>query len=335
MNKFSWYEAKSIEDALQHINRTVSEELSNPTESASIMKSGGVDVLDLIKEGMIEPKRIVNIRNIPGLGDIHYDDNEGLKLGANVTLAEIEESDLIKKNYLALHQSVASAATPQLRNMATLGGNIAQRTRCWYFRSSEHPCFRKGGETCFARNGENENHAILNNGSCVSVHASSISTALMALDASVSIANSEGEEKIIPIEEFFVSPGEDSSRENILKADEIITSIKLPAPEGGSVSYYIKQGVRKSYDWSIADVAVRMKMNGSKCEKASIVLGSAAPVPIRSNYAERILNGSRINEQVAQSAAEASMSRARPLSKNGYKIPLFKAILKEAILNAV
>lgn len=335
MNKFSWYEAKSIEDALLHINRTVSEELAYPSGKAAVLKAGGVDLLDLMKEGLVQPLKVVNILNIPGLDRIEYNDEEGLSLGANVTLADIENNALVKSKYFALYQAVAGAATPQLRNMATLGGNLAQRTRCWYFRSEDHYCLRKGGGKCFAREGENENHAILRNGTCISVHASSISTALMAYNASVQIVNQENESRIIPIEEFFVSPGDDASRENVLEAGEIITEVILPSSPKGTKSYYIKEGPRKSYDWSIADVAVVLAMNGSTCDKASIVLGSAAPVPIRSTYAERVLNGNRINERIAQSAAEASMSRARPLSKNGYKIPLFKAILKEAILNVV
>ncbi len=335
MNKFSWYEAKSVEDALKQVNSTVSEELYNPTHKASVFKAGGVDLLDLVKEGLVQPQKIVNIRNIPGLDQIRYDDKEGLAIGANVTLAEIEADAGIEEKYLALHQAVAHAATPQLRNMSTLGGNLAQRTRCWYFRSADHPCFRKGGDRCFARSsvtGENENHAILDNGSCVSVHASSVATALMAFNASVVIVDGEGEEREVLMDDFFVAPSKDASRESILRPHEIITEVRIPAPTAKTKSFYIKQVARESYDWSLGDVAVVAEVSGKNCQKPSIVLGAAAPVPYRSVAAEKAMAKQAINEKNALGAAEAAMKQARPLSKNAFKVPLFVAIIKQAIL---
>ena len=258
-----------------------------------------------------------------------------MSIGANVTLAEIASNEVIKENYLALHQAVTHAATPQLRNMSTLGGNIAQRNRCWYFRSRDHDCFRKAGDRCFARHsetGENENHAILDNGSCVSVHASSISTALMAFHATVVIVNGEGKKKEVLMDNFFVSAGEDIAMETILQAKEMITEIILPAPKKNTRSFYIKQGVRESYDWSIGDVAVVMEVSGNTCKSASIVLGAAAPVPYRSNEAQQAIENKTINSDNALAAANAAMSKARPLSKNGYKVPLFVSIIKQGIL---
>jgi len=335
MNKFSWYEAKSIEDALQQVNATVSEELYQSSNEAAIFKSGGIDVLDWVKEGLLKPQKIINIRNIPGLDKINYDRKEGLSIGSNVTLAEIASNEMIKENYLALHQAVAAAATPQLRNMSTLGGNLAQRNRCWYFRSTDHDCFRKGGDRCFARHsetGQNENHAILDNGSCVSVHASSISTALMAFNATVVIVNHEGKKKEVLMDDFFVSASQDISMETILQPKEMITDIILPAPKKNTKSYYIKQGVRESYDWSLGDVAIVMEVSGNTCKSASIVLGAAAPIPYRSNEAEQAMENETINGDNALAAAKAAMSKARPLSKNGYKVPLFVSIIKQAIL---
>lgn len=335
MNKFSWYEAKSIEDALQNVNSTVSEELYQHTDKAAVFKSGGVDVFDWVKEGLLKPQKIINIRNIPGLDKISYDKKEGLLVGANVTLAEIASNQVIKDNFPALHQAVNHAATPQLRNMSTLGGNIAQRNRCWYFRSVDHDCFRKGGDRCFARHsetGENENHAIIDNGSCVSVHASSISTALMAFNASVVIVNDKGEKKDVLMDDFFVSAGKDMAIENILKAKEIITEITLPAPSKNTRSAYIKQVARESYDWSLGDVAVVFEVSGDTCRSASIVLGAAAPVPYRSMEAQVAIKNKTINNENAMAAAKAAMSIARPLTKNGYKVPLFESTIKQAIL---
>lgn len=336
MNKFSWYEAKSVEDAIQQVNSTVSEQLYESTQDAAIFKSGGVDVFDWIKEGLLKPQKIINIRNIPGLDKISFNTKDGLRIGANVTLAELASNQEVKEKYMALHQAVNHAATPQLRNMSTLGGNIAQRNRCWYFRSAEHHCFRKAGDRCFARHsetGENENHAIIDNGSCVSVHASSISTALMAFNATVMISGEDGKTKKISMDDFFVRAGQDIVMETILKSKEIITEIILPAPGKNTRSAYIKQVARESYDWSLGDVAVVMETSGNTCRSASIVLGAAAPVPFRSGQAEKAMEGKDINAQNAAGAAEAAMSVARPLSKNGYKVPLFKSIIKQAILD--
>ncbi|TLP81761.1 FAD binding domain-containing protein [Maribacter sp. ACAM166] len=335
MNKFSWYEAKSVEDALEQVNSTVSEELYQATDKAAVFKSGGIDVFDWVKEGLLKPQKIVNIRNIPDLDKISYDPKKGMSIGSNVTLAEIASNPETKNHYWALHQAVNHAATPQLRNMSTLGGNIAQRNRCWYFRSADHDCFRKGGARCFARQsetGENENHAIIDNGSCVSVHASSIATALMAFNASVVIINGKGEKKEVTMDDFFVTAGKDIAMENILQAKEIITEIILPAPTKNTKSAYIKQVARESYDWSLGDVAVVFEVSGNTCRSASIVLGAAAPVPYRSMEAQQAIENKTINSENAFAAAEAAMKIARPLAKNGYKVPLFIATLKQAIL---
>lgn len=335
MNKFSWYEAKSVEDALEQVNSTVSEQLYESSGEAAVFKSGGVDVFDWVKEGLLKPQKIVNIRNIPGLDAISFDSKDGLSIGANVTLAEIASNEVVKENYLALHQAVNHAATPQLRNMSTLGGNVAQRNRCWYFRSTDHKCFRKSGDRCFARHsetGENENHAIIDNGSCVSVHASSIATALMAFNASVVIVGSDGKRKKVSMDDFFVTASKDIAMETILKSKEIITDIILPAPGKSTKSFYIKQGARESYDWSLGDVAVVMETSKNTCRSASIVLGAAAPVPYRSIEAQEAMEKKEINAENAQAAAVAAMSVARPLSKNGYKVPLFESIIKKAIL---
>lgn len=335
MNKFSWYEAKSVEDALEQVNATVSQELYKAKGDSAIFKSGGVDVLDWVKEGLLKPQKIINIRTIPGLDRIVLDPKEGLRIGSNVTLAEMASDPKIKEQYFALHQAVNHAATPQLRNMSTLGGNLAQRNRCWYFRSAEHKCFRKSGDRCFARHsetGENENHAIIDNGSCVSVHASSIATALMAFNASVVIVGPDGKKRAVLMDDFFVTAAKDIAMENILKPKEIITEVIVPEPSKNTKSYYIKQVARESYDWSLGDVAVVMETSGNKCKSASIVLGAAAPVPYRSVQAQQAMEKNEINEVNASAAAEAAMSVARPLSKNGYKVPLFKSIIRQAIL---
>ena len=334
MNKFSWYDAKSVDEAIAQANSTVSEAIANNDEQAVVYKSGGVDLLDLMKEGLVKPGKIVNVRNVAGLGQITFDKKTGLRIGANVTLAQMEKSPEIKDLYYALHQATAKAATPNIRNVASLGGNLAQRTRCWYYRSIDYDCFRKGSGTCFAQTGENEYHAIMKNGACTSVHASSVSTALLAFNASVEIKGANGT-RVVHMDDFFVLPGDNSTKETILEGNELITAVIIPPPGKKTVSYYIKQGSRESHDWPLADVAVVMDVSGTTCKKAVVVLGAAAPVPIKSESAAQAMIGNSISESTAAAAGEASMKNATPLAMNAYKVPIFKSIVKRAIMATV
>jgi xanthine dehydrogenase YagS FAD-binding subunit len=336
MNGFSWYDAKTVEEALSQVNATVSQTLqSEVPENAAVFKSGGIDLLDLMKEGLCEPDMIVNITNIAGLDTIAFERKRGLRIGASATLSQIADDPFIKQHYPALHQAAGQAGTPQLRNSASLGGNLAQRTRCWYFRSADHPCLRKGGSICFARHGENEYHAILENDSCVSVHASSVATALMAFGAGVEITGLRGRKKVVPLEAFFVLPETDLARETILDPKELITAVILPPLTADTRSWYISQGAKRSHDWPLADVAVVMELSGSICSRAVIALGAAAPVPLKSEAAARALIGKAVTEEIAEAAAEAVMQGASPLEKNGYKVPLFKTVIKRAIMKAI
>ena len=333
MNKFSWYEAKSVEDAIGKVNATSSDILGKQQNGSSVIyKAGGIDLLDLMKEGLVKPSTIVSIKSIPGLDKISFDEREGLMIGANVTLAELESDSTVKQKYLALNLAVAHAGTPQLRNSATLGGNLAQRTRCWYFRSIDHECYRKGSGTCYAQKGENEFHAIMNNGSCASVHSSSVSTALMAYNARVQITAADGTSKEVAMEDFFVHPEVDSGNESILKSGDLITGVVIPTPASGTKSYYIKYGARESHDWAMADVAVVAEISGGKCKNAEVVLGAAAPVPIKSDGAAKKLVGKTLTESAARAAGKASMKGATPLAGNEYKVPVFETIVKRAIL---
>jgi xanthine dehydrogenase YagS FAD-binding subunit len=336
MNKFSWYEAKSVDDAVKKVNSTTSEILGkSPNGSSVIFKAGGIDLMDLMKEGLVNPSTIVSIKKIPGLDKIEYSDKEGLKIGANATLSDLESNAVIKDKYLALHLAIAHAGTPQLRNSATLGGNLAQRTRCWYFRSIDHQCYRKGSGTCYAQTGENEFHAIMNNGTCASVHSSSVSTALMAFNATVVIAGINGKTREVAMDKFFVHPETDSRTENVLATNELITGVVIPPVSAGTKSYYIKQGARESHDWALADVAVVTEMSGGKCRKAEVVLGAAAPIPMKSAGAANALEGKSINESVARKAGKSAMKGATPLAGNAYKVPIFETIVKRAILKSV
>jgi xanthine dehydrogenase YagS FAD-binding subunit len=297
-----------------------------------VLKAGGVDLIDLMKDGLIAPRRLVNLRTVPGLDQIH-DGKDELVLGPMVTLAQLAADATVQKRLPALAQASAHAATPQIRNLATVGGNLVQRPRCWYFRSPAHHCRKKGGATSFAQAGENQFHAIFANGTCAIVHPSSTATALVAYRARLKLTGARGE-RTVELEKFFTLPDQDVTRENMLQPDEIITQIIVPAPASGVRAAFHKQVEKESFDWPMAEVAVVLDLDGKRCNKASIVLGAAAPVPWRAAAAEAVLAGRQVDERAAEAAANAALEGARPLDKNRYKIPVFKAVVRRVVLAA-
>jgi xanthine dehydrogenase YagS FAD-binding subunit len=318
MNRFEWVNATSVDQALSSV------------ASGSSFKAGGIDLLDLMKDGITAPPRLVNIRNIDGLNQI-AEGSQGLTIGPLVTLTQIEEHPAIQKKYSALAEAASRAATPQIRNMATVGGNLAQRPRCWYFRSEDFHCRKKGGHHCFAQDGENEYHAIFDNRTCAIVHPSGLAVPLVAMNARLELTSRKGKREL-PLEQFFITPDQDVTRENVLQSDDLITNIIIPA--GNARTAYYKQGEKESFDWPIADVAVILDMQGSRCNKAAIVLGAAAPYPYRAKAAEAKLNGATIDEATARAAAKAAVADATPLAKNRYKVPVFETIIRRTILRA-
>jgi xanthine dehydrogenase YagS FAD-binding subunit len=320
MNRFEWTDAATVKEALAQL------------QGRAVVKAGGVDLLDRLKERLEAPERLVNIRNIRGLDRIEAG-KEGLSIGPLVTLARLSEDKLVLGEYKAIAEAAGRAATPQIRNMATVGGNLLQRPRCWYFRQEEFHCRRKGGERCFALDGENQYHAVFDNNLCAIVHPSALAVPLMALNARVVLTSSKGAREV-ELEKFFVTPETDIMRENVIAADELITEVKVPRSAMPLRSAYIKQGEKESFDWPVADVAVALQKKGNVCTKASIVLGAAAPVPWRAVKAEESLVGKVVNEQAAREAARLSIQGATPLAQNGYKLPIFEAIVRRAVLQA-
>lgn len=321
MNRFEWAEATTIGEAVSQLN------------GKSVVKAGGVDLLDRLKEGLEAPQRLVNIRNLKGLDRIRDDAKTGLRLGPLVTLAQLDADPTVRRRYTALADAAGHAATPQIRNMATVGGNLLQRPRCWYFRSEQFNCRKKGGERCFAIEGENQYHAIFNNQLCAIVHPSATATALIALDARLELTGAKGTREVA-LEEFFVTPEQDIRRENKIGADELITEIRLPAPLPAAKSVYLKQGEKESFDWPIAEVAVVLERAGARVNRASVILGAAAPVPFRASAVERAVTGRVLSEEIVRTAAQAALREATPLSENGYKLPIFETLLRRALLAA-
>lgn len=335
MNRFEYIKAPSIDEAIDMMDSTVPEAMVTKTGgSAKVVKAAGTDLLDLIKEGILEPGRVIDLKNIPGLDKLSYDKEKGLAFGPMVTIADLENSPEVKKHYRALYEAAAHAATPQIRNMATMGGNLMQRPRCWYFRSSGHHCRKKGGTTCFAQIGQNQFHSIFLTNVCPCVHPSSLATALVAYDGKVELAGPEGK-RVIPLSEFFTPSEVDVTCENVATSQEIITNIMLPPVKSGTRAFYVKHGQRESYDWSMGDVAVVLQMDGKKCQDARIVFGAAAPIPLRREAAEEELKGKTISEKVVAKAAEKALEGATPLAQNAYKVPLFKNLLKRTVMEAI
>ncbi len=321
MNAFAWTEAPSVDAALAQL------------DGRAVVKAGGLDLLDLMKEGIVAPDRLVNIRNIKGLSQIEDDDRGGLRLGALVTLAELDAHPAVRERYGVLADAAGHAATPNIRNTASLGGNLLQRPRCWYFRSADFNCKKKGGVKCFAMEGENQFHAIFDNRTCAMVHPSSTATALLALNASV-VLKSAKTERTLPLAEFFARPEQNLEQETVIGADEILTEVRIPALSNKTKQAFIKQGHRESYDWPLASVAAVLEIDGGVCKKASIVLGAAAAVPYRTEAAERALVGVPIDEQTARRAASEALTKATPLAHNAYKVPLFETVIRRALLKA-
>ncbi len=321
MNSFVYSDCTTVDAALSQM------------QGQAVVKAGGIDLLDLMKSGVAEPPKLVNIHNIAALKGIR-ETKEGVTLGPLVTLAEISEHPLLRKDYTVLADTAGHAATPQIRNAATLGGNLAQKVRCWYYRSADFKCLAKGGDTCFALDGLNQYHSIFDTSVRAYVAPSSTAVALNALNASLELTSSKGK-RVVAVRDFYVKPDEKHPEvENVLAPGELITAVMIPKPAPGTRSAYQKYGEKNSYDWAIADAAVVLEMQGDVCRKATIVMGAASPTPRLATEAAALLVGKPITEETARAAGTAAMKGAHPLSMNGYKVQLFPVAIYRTILLA-
>ena len=295
--------------------------------------AGGTDLLSLMKDDLSTPKRVVDIKSIREFQGIRYTPARGLRLGALVTLEELLDHPAVKKEYSSLLQAVDGVRSPQLRNVGTVGGDLCQRPRCWYFRSGlgYFPKSEDGKDLIVL--GENQYHAILGNaGPAYFVNPSSLAPALIALEAKVRIFGPSGWREVA-VEQFFITPNGDGERETVLKPNEIVAEILVPAAKGiRSATYEVRQ--KEALDWPLTAAAVALKMTGKTIQTARVVLGHVAPVPWRSQDAEKVLAGKVASEAVAKEAGEAAVSGAKPLPKNGYKVQLARIAVKRAILRA-
>ena len=293
--------------------------------------AGGTDLLTLMKADLVAPHLLVDIKRLADLDDAITEGPDGLEIGALATLAQIEADPLVGALAPALAEAASLAASPQLRNMATVGGNLLQRPRCWYFRSPRVDCWLKGGAGCPAREGENALHALFGADPCVAVHPSDLATALVALDAEVRLRGRGGERRL-PIAEFFALPEDARRTETVILGDELIVSLRIPAAAPGTRSTYLKAMDRKVWAFALVGIAASLRLDGGRIAEARLVLGGVSPIPMRATEAERLLVGAESGSGVFAQAAELAMAGAVPLRDNGYKVPLAKALVRRVLL---
>ena len=294
--------------------------------------AGGQDLLARMKDYVATPDRLVNVKGLDAA--IAATADGGLKIGSAVKIVDLAENAQVAKLYAAVAHAAGEVGTPQIRNQGTVGGNINQRPRCWYFRNEEFLCFKKGGNRCFATTGENQYHAIFgNDGPSHIVHPSSLAVPFVAYGATFRIVGPNGE-RTVPAAEYFTMPTMQNVRkENVLADDEILTHVILPAPGNVKTGHY-EVRYKQSHDWPLAFTTVVLTMNGNTISSGRVVLGAVAPVPWRSKPAEAALAGKPLNEETAAAAAEAAVSEAKPMSGNAYKVQIARTVVKRALLKA-
>lgn len=317
----------------QHINALTIEEAVNilkDRNGGARITAGGTDILGVLKDQILPgyPEVLVNIKTVSGLDNI-TEETGGIRIGPLVKLADLAGSPLIKEKYKVLAEAAQTVGTPQLRNMGTVGGNLAQDTRCWYYRyphsiGGRITCLRKGKGPCLAVAGDNRYHAIMGGKGCFAVCPSDLAVALAALDADVKIAGTGGQ-RTIPILDFFNPLG------NILAPDELIVEIYVPNPPENSFQQFLKYTVRKPVDFAIVSVAVLVIMDNGVCSDSRIVLGAVAPGPLRAVAADQKLKGKKPDAATLEEAAELAVKEAKPLSRNGYKVRIAKTLVTRAL----
>ena len=320
MRPFRLVDAESTEHAVSLMSAKPS--LARPI-------AGGTDLLAEMKEGVAEPAMLVNLASLDSLNGITHT-GDGVSVGAMTTLAELENDQTIAREYPALAQAVASVATPQIRNIGTVGGNLCQRPRCWYYRDTLFDCRKKGGEVCFAVEGNSKYHAILGGVDCYIVHPSDLAPVLIALGATATLAGQNGT-WTLPMEEFFVGPDQNIEAETVLKPGELIISVFIPKPTPGHRSIYLKARERQTQEFALASVAASLHVSSGIVERASLVLGGVAPTPWRASQSEYALRGAPIDQVDPDAIGRLAVRGARPLRDNKYKVRLAASLVSRAV----
>ncbi len=319
MRPFAFVRASSVADAARLLGK------------GSAALAGGTDLLGLVKAGVAEPERIVDLTRIDGLRGWSRERGAGLRIGALTPLVELEESDQLARYLPIVREALADAATLQLRTMGTVGGNLLQRNRCWYFRDEAFPCWLKGGTRCFAVDGDSRLHAIIGAQECVAVAPSDLAPALIAHDARVTLATARGA-RTIPLADLYVRPAGRDRREHAIRPGEVLTQVVIPDGALQRRGTYLKSMDRKAWSFALVSVAAAARVRDGKLRDTRIVLGGVAPVPWRVEAAEREVDGRPFSDAVAGRAADVLLAGAQPLKDNGYKIPLAKELVRRALV---
>jgi xanthine dehydrogenase YagS FAD-binding subunit len=329
MKSFELYDAATVQEAVGLLNKF------GPTAK---LVSGGTDlVAGIMKDwvqgkGMPLPDKMIDVTAIPEMVGIKMA-NGSATIGAATTLTSIGESDDLAKTWPVLTQSVTSVGSPEIRNMGTLGGNLNQRPRCWYFRGENFDCYKKGGDFCFAVTGDNRYHAIIGGELCYIVHPSDSATSLLALNASATVANTTGT-RTVAFDSYFAGPRADVLRENVLKPDEMLVNVTVPALAPNTKTAWSKLKFRQVYDFALVSVAVVITQENGVWKDGRIVLGGVSPVPYRATVVEQALAGKNIKDTI-KTAAATIKTVARPMSANAYKVDVATNLIEATILNAL
>lgn len=290
--------------------------------------AGGTDLIPEMRLGVHAPDRLINLKSTRGYDRVSVED-DCLRIGALARLEDVALHPTVRNDLPLLADAIGQAASPQIRTAATLGGSLCQETRCWYFRGPFR-CWLKGGECCDAEHGDNRDHAILGGGPCYSVHPSDTATALLALNARATIVGPDGE-RTIPLDQFFTRPTDDHRSLVCLRHDEIVSFVEIPWPSAEERGIFLKAMGRREFGFALASVACVVATRRRRTTVARIVLGGVAPVPWRANAAEKTLSGNALDSETIARASDAATDGARPLAMNGYKIPLTRALVRQAL----
>jgi len=324
MKNFRWAEPETIEQAVALLAKG---------EGKAYPMAGGTDIFTEIKEGVVEPELVIDLKTIPGLSSIQKD-KDSVRIGALTTIADLAADAMIKQDYPGLSEAAGSLATPQLRNVGTVGGNLCQRPRCWYYRDAQMVCRKKGGSQCFASKGRNKYHAIFGGRICHIVYPSDLAPMLIALDAQVTIGSPRGD-RSLPLAEFYSLPEKNVRRENVLAPDELVREVKIPPAKKGTRSAYVKLKERETWDFALVSAAVRGTVSGGGLGDAAVVLGGVAPIPWPLGKTVAAIKGKSLSAGVIKEALRADLEEARPLEENGYKLPLIEAAVTRALLSLI
>jgi xanthine dehydrogenase YagS FAD-binding subunit len=316
---FSYLRAISLDEAIRFLS-----------QDGARIHAGGTDLLGCLRDRVFDASTVVSIGGIKALQGIRGTPEGGLRIGSLTTISDIARSSVIKTKYRALSMAAAEVASPQLRNQGTIGGNLCQKPRCWYYRG-DFNCLRKGGDLCFAVEGENPYHCIFGGESCYIVHPSDTAPALVALEAQITIAGPNGK-RTVAAENFHMPPSLDYTVETALELGEIVTEIILPPPKPGLRSAYRKVRARRSWDFALAGVATAFVFEGNQVADCRVVLSGAAPVPWRTREIETTIKGRRLDGDAVTKAADRGLENAEPMTHNGYKIPLFRGVIEQELL---